>query len=74
MGILVQNNIKRSELRERITAELREKAQASSEKEDIDLVEDSPYTKDLKKTSRFAWFWFVLILFAVVSVVVILII
>jgi len=74
MGILVQETGKRSELQERITSELREKAQRTSQEDDIDLVEDSTYTKDLKKTGRFGWFWFVLILFAVISVIVILII
>ena len=74
MGILVQDNGKRSELQDRISADLREKAQRTSQAEDVDLVEDSAYTKDLKKTGRFGWFWFILILFAVISVIVILVI
>ena len=74
MGILVQDTGKRSELQDRISADLREKVQRSSQEEDIDLVENSNYTKDLKKTGRFGWFWFVLILLAVASVVIILII
>ena len=74
MGILVQDNGQRSELQDKITADLREKVQRTSRAEDVDLVEDSAYSKDLKKTSRFGWFWFVLILLAVISVIVILVI
>jgi hypothetical protein len=74
MGILVQDNGKRSELQERVTSELREKAQRTSQKEDIDLVEDSAYTKNLTKTGRFSWVWFILILLAALSVIVILVI
>ncbi len=72
MGIVVQNNNQRSKLQDRITADLREKAQATSR--DIDFAEDSEYTKNLKKTGRFSWVWFVLILFAVLALVVILVI
>jgi hypothetical protein len=71
MGILVQNNLKNSELQDKITADLREKAQTSSRPE-ADLVDDSEYTKNLKKTSKFGWFWFALIFLAVVSLVFIL--
>ena len=74
MGILVQDNGKRSELQDRITADLREKASHTSRDEDVDLVEDSEYAKNLKKTGRFGWFWFILILLAVVSIIVILVI
>ncbi|MCL1840099.1 hypothetical protein FWF89_03885 [Candidatus Saccharibacteria bacterium] len=75
MGILVQDTGKRSELQDRISSELREKAQRTSQEgDDVDLVEDSAYTKELKKTGRFGWFWFALILLAVISVIVILII
>jgi len=74
MGIVVQDNGKRSELQDKITAELREKHQrTSSSNDDVDLVEDSEYAKHLKKTGHFGWFWFVLILLAVVAVFVILI-
>jgi len=75
MGILVQDTGKRTELQDRISSELREKAVASSQEgDDVDMIEDSAYTKNLKKTSRFGWFWFALILCAVISVIVILII
>lgn len=74
MGILVQDNNKKSELQDKITADLREKAQRSSQQNDLpDLVEDSEYSKDLKKTSRFGWFWFVLVLLAVIAAIIIIV-
>jgi len=72
MAIIVQDNGKRSELQSRITSELREKAQRTSSDEDVDLVEDSEYTKNLKKTGRFGWFWFALIFLAVIAIIIIL--
>lgn len=76
MGILVQDNSRQSELQNRISSELREKAQHTSPRpgDDVDLAEDSEYVKHLKKTGRFGWFWFVLILLAVISVIIILVI
>jgi len=75
MGIWVHQDIARqSELQDRIDAELREKAQSAYLQDDPDLDEDSEYTKHLKKTGRFGWFWFILVFLAVASVVVILII
>ena len=75
MAILVQDTGKHSQLQDKITADLREKAQRTSRADgDPDLVEDSNYTKNLKKTGRFSWVWFVLVLLAVLSVIVILVI
>jgi hypothetical protein len=75
MGILQHDKRQSSELQSRISSELREKAQRTSlEQDDVDLAEDSEYVKHLQKTSRFGWFWFVLILLAVISVIIILII
>ena len=48
-------------------ADLRERAQVSAEKNDVDLSEDAEYLKDLKKTSKFGWIWIVLIVLAVLS-------
>lgn len=67
MGIIVHKETERNtELNDRIAADLRARAQAN-EVEDPDLVEDTDYTKDMKKTSRFGWVWFVLIALALVS-------
>ena len=74
MGILVEDNEERSKLQERITADLRERARTTSKDEDveeIDLVEDSEYLKGTQKTTRFSWFWFILVALAILSVIVI---
>lgn len=67
MGIIVHKETERNtELNDRIAADLRARAQAN-EVEDPDLVEDTDYTKDMKKTSKFGWVWFVLVALALVS-------
>ncbi len=72
MGIIVsKNNDENSRLNERITADLRERATKSAAGSDPDLVEDSDYTRDLKKTGKYTWIWAVLIILAIISLVVI---
>ena len=71
MGILVEDTNERSRLHPRITADLRERANSTSKQEDVDLVEDSEYLKNTQKTNRFSWFWFVLIVLAILSLIVI---
>jgi hypothetical protein len=73
MGIMVrQNEDINPTLNDRIRADLRRKAEENSKNEDIDFSKSSEYTKNSKKTSRFGWIWFVLILLAAVSVLLIL--
>lgn len=75
MGIMVTKETDRNaELTERINADLRSRLQESSESVDKDFAENSEYIKDLEKTSRFGWIWFVLISLAVVSAVLIILI
>ena len=72
MGIIVsKNNEENTRLNQRITADLRERAQKNTLGEDPDLVEDSDYAKDLKKTGKYTWVWIVLIVLAIISLVVI---
>lgn len=71
MGIMVQKNEDKSKLNEQINADLRERAERTSKEMDPDYVEDSDYTKDLKKTGRFAWVWAVLIILAIISLIII---
>lgn len=72
MGLIVHKEVERnSELNDRIAADLRQKAMESSKQADLDLVEDSNYAKNLKKTGRFSWIWFVLVAFALASLVLI---
>ena len=71
MGIMVQKDEDKSKLNEQINADLRERAERTSKEMDPDYVEDSDYTKDLKKTGRFAWVWAVLIVLAIISLIII---
>lgn len=72
MGIIVsKNNDEHSKLNERITADLRERANKNTLGEDPDLVEDSDYARDLKKTGKYSWIWIVLVILAIISLVVI---
>ena len=72
MGIIVtKNNDKNTELNRRITADLRNKGQVESFGDNPDFVEDTDYTRDLKKTSKFGWVWAVLIVLALIAIVLI---
>ena len=71
MGIIVnKENDKNTDLSRRIDTELKEKLQSTSYGDaDPDLAEDSEYTKDLKKTSKFGWIWIVLVALALISMI-----
>lgn len=75
MGVLVNKDFEENdELSRRISADLREKALATSElaeNQDVDLAEDAEYLKDLKKTGRFGWVWIVLVVLAIISLVIV---
>jgi hypothetical protein len=76
MGLFVTDSGKRSELQERLTAELREKAARQSDlvaaeaPETPDGVEDSEYIKGYKKTTGLAWAWVAILVGVVVAVIV----
>lgn len=72
MGILVsKDEDENSVLQERINADLRERIQRQSNEEDNDkdFAENSEYVKQLQRTGRFSWVWFVLIILAIISLV-----
>ena len=71
MGLFVNQQDQRSELQERIAAELREKAKASSlqEKATMDGVEDIRYLEDTKQTTTLAWAWILIAIMAGVVIV-----
>jgi len=74
VGVMVQGNEEQSRLQERISADLRERSDRTSlddDDVDVDLVEDSEYLRGTKKTSRFSWFWFVLVVLAALALVII---
>lgn len=70
MGLFVNQNDQRSELQERIAAELREKAKASSlqEKASLDGVEDVRYLENTKQTTTLAPAWIIIAIMAAVVV------
>ncbi|MBQ6510384.1 hypothetical protein IJI94_00205 [Candidatus Saccharibacteria bacterium] len=71
MGILVSKDEDNSILQERINVDLRERVQRQSGEDDNekDFAEDSEYVKQLQKTGRFSWVWFVLIILAIASLI-----
>jgi hypothetical protein len=69
MGVIVNKENSQDELSRRISADLKDRAEAASEVDDPDLAEDAEYLKDLKKTSKFSWAWFILIALATLSVI-----
>jgi len=74
VGILVEKDEERSKLGERISSDLRERAEKTSQRNDPDFVEQSEYLKNMQKTNRFSWFWFILVALAAVSLVIIFVI
>ena len=66
MGLFVNQQDQRSELQERIAAELREKAKASSlqEKATMDGVDDIRDLEDTKQTTTLAWTWILIAIMA----------
>ena len=69
--IVSKYNEENSKLNQRMTADLRERANKTTLGDDPDLVEDSDYAKDLKKTGKYTWVWIVLVVLAIISLVVI---
>lgn len=74
MGIMLsKEDDKNANLSRRIDADLRSRMEASAKLEngEMDAVEDSEYTKDLKKTGKFAWIPLVIIVAGVIILVVV---
>ncbi|MBR3138177.1 hypothetical protein IKG41_02420 [Candidatus Saccharibacteria bacterium] len=72
MGIIVNKENQNDELSRRISADLRTKMTEGVgviDGDEPDLIDDSEYVKNFKKTSKFGWIWIVLILLAVASLV-----
>ena len=61
MGLFISQKDERSELQQRIAADLQQKAKQSSQKADMpDGVNDSQYIKGTKTTTSLAWVWVVI--------------
>jgi hypothetical protein len=62
MGLYVKQSDTRSQLQEKLAAELQEKARAKAKEAELpDGVEDSAFIEGSSQTTRFAWIWIVLI-------------
>lgn len=71
MALFVKQSEDRTELQQRLAAELREKAKQRAAREDDrpDGVEDSEYLRNTKQTTSLAWVWILIILFALAAIV-----
>ena len=71
MALFVNQNNKRSDLQERVAAELRAKQaeRASVEANPVDGVEDQQYVRDMKHTTSLAWVWVLIGLFIVAATI-----
>ena len=69
MGMFLNQNEERTELQQRIAADLRAKAEAKSkiESDRPDGVDDSAYIEGTKQTTSLAWVW-LLLFFAVIGI------
>jgi hypothetical protein len=69
MALFIRQNDNRSQLQERLAAELQERSKQKAQKADLpDGVTDSEYMKDTKQTTSLAWLW-ILITLAVIGLV-----
>ncbi len=70
MSIFVRQDEQRTQLQERIAAELRERSKQNASSGDLpDGVNDSQYMKGTKQTSSLGWLW-ILVGLAVVGVII----
>lgn len=71
MALFVNQNDKRTELQERVAAELRAKAvqRSKMENKDMDGVSDQRYMEGKKVTTSLAWVWVLILVFIVAAVV-----
>lgn len=62
MALFVKQNESRSDLQQRIAAELQEKAKKRNDLQDRpDGVDDSRYIEHTKRTTSLAWVWLLII-------------
>jgi hypothetical protein len=63
MALFIKQNDNRSQLQERLAAELQERAKLKAAKSDLpDGVTDSQYLKDTKETTSLMWLWILIAL------------
>ena len=72
MALFIRQNEERSQLQERLAAELQEKARKRAESENqLDDIENSSYLKGTKRTTSLAWVWLLVVGLAITVLVLI---
>lgn len=70
MGLFIRQDEERSELQQRLAAELREKARVRAETENqLDDIDKSAYLDGTKRTTSLAWVWALIVLLAIAVLV-----
>ncbi len=70
MALFIKQTDNRTELQNRLAAELQEKARKRAQQADVpDGVDDSQYIKGMKKTTSLAWVWLLLAVAATVIII-----
>lgn len=70
MALYVKQSDTRSQLQEKLAAELQEKARKKAKEAELpDGVDDSAYIEGTKKTTTLAWAWGIIVLLAIGAVV-----
>ena len=70
MALFIKQQEQRTELQERIAAELQEKARRKAAAGDRpDGIDDSAFVKGTKRTTTLAWVWGIIVMFAVAAIV-----
>lgn len=64
MALFIRQDDNRSKLQERLATELREKAKARAEADQLDGVDDSRYLEGTKPTTSLAWVWILIVIAA----------
>lgn len=73
MSLFVNQETNRSELQQRLAAELSEKAKKKKSdpaSDQPDGVDDSVYMEGTKQTTSLAWVWVLIVAFAVIATIV----
>jgi hypothetical protein len=72
MALFVRQNEERSELQQRLAAELREKAKKRAESDAVrpDGIEDSNYLEGTKTTTSLAGVWIAIVIVALILLVI----
>jgi hypothetical protein len=70
MALFIRQNDNRSQLQERLAAELQERAKKNAQKDDLpDGVADSQFIKGTKQTTSLAWVWAIVVILLVAAVI-----